>query len=113
MTPAGVTLQERFDVYERSHRHPLNRACHALGIPLILASLPLFLFHWPLALALFLGGWAFQLVGHFVFERNLPEFFRSPVYLAVGPLYFVRKLLRREAPPSPRTGSPPGRPRGR
>ncbi len=78
--------------YKAKHRHPLNRLTHAVGIPMIVVSLPLFLFDWRWALALFVLGWAFQFLGHAI-EGNSPAFFGNPVYLIVGPLWLARKAL--------------------
>jgi uncharacterized membrane protein YGL010W len=61
------THEQWISQYASSHQHPINRACHTLGIPTILLSLPIFLasifFHplWPYALALFLIGWIFSI----------------------------------------------------
>ncbi len=82
------------DDYKAKHTHPLNRLTHSVGIPLIVVSLPLFLFKWRLALALFVAGWILQFVGHFI-EGNQPAFFHNPVYLLVGPWWLARRLLRR------------------
>ncbi len=78
--------------YKAKHTHPLNRLTHSIGIPLIVVSLPLFLFSWRWALALFVAGWVLQFVGHFI-EGNQPAFFRNPVYLLVGPLWLARRAL--------------------
>jgi uncharacterized membrane protein YGL010W len=78
--------------YKAKHRHPLNRLTHSFGIPMIVISLPLFLFNWRWALALFVVGWILQFVGHAI-EGNQPAFFRNPVYLLVGPLWLVRRTL--------------------
>jgi uncharacterized membrane protein YGL010W len=140
------TLRSHFDDYAAFHRTAGNKACHALGIPLIvlsslalLAQVPLFsilgftvtlaeasialftvyyltldlalgavmltayvvldalgraLPPWP-ALALFVGGWILQGVGHYVYEKNSPAFFRSFVHLAVGQLWILAKATRR------------------
>lgn len=80
--------------YRRDHQHPVNRGTHAIGIPMIIISLPLFFFHWEWALGLFVAGWVFQLIGH-AFEGKKPTFFSNPLYLFVGPYYFLRKLLRK------------------
>ena len=77
--------------YKAGHRHPVNHATHLVGIPLIVASLPLVFFNWRWALGLFVAGWIFQFIGHAV-EGNKPAFFSNPVYLLVGPLWFVRRL---------------------
>lgn len=76
--------------YRAKHRHPLNKLCHSLGIPMIVVSLPLFFLTWRLALGLFLLGWILQFVGHAI-EGNRPAFFRSPIYLLVGPLWLIHR----------------------
>jgi uncharacterized membrane protein YGL010W len=78
------------DNYKEKHQHPLNRLTHSIGIPLIVISLPVFLFSWRLALAMFVVGWILQFVGH-VIEGNQPAFFTNPIYLLVGPLWLLKK----------------------
>jgi uncharacterized membrane protein YGL010W len=86
--------------YARSHQHPVNRFCHTIGIPLIVVSLPLFVVAlvvpgwWPVALTLFVAGWVFQLVGHYV-ERKPPEFFRDWRFLFVGLRWWFAKIRGR------------------
>lgn len=79
--------------YRSKHQHPLNRLCHAVGIPLILISVPLLFYSWRWALAVFVVGWIFQFVGHFI-EGNQPAFFRHPVYLLVGPWWLIRRAAQ-------------------
>lgn len=86
--PASSFIEE----YKAKHRHPLNKLTHSIGIPAIVVSLPLFFFDWRWALALFVGGWVLQFVGHFI-EGNQPAFFRNPVFLLVGPLWLARRAL--------------------
>ena len=76
--------------YRAKHRHPVNKLCHTIGIPMIVISLPLFFFSWRWALALFIIGWILQFVGHAI-EGNQPAFFKNPVYLLIGPLWLVRR----------------------
>jgi uncharacterized membrane protein YGL010W len=78
------------DSYKSTHRHPINKLCHTIAIPIITISWPLFFFRWRLALALFITGWALQFVGHAI-EGNRPAFFRNPIYLLVGPWWLVRR----------------------
>ena len=78
--------------YKAKHQHPLNRLTHSVGIPMIVVSLPLFLFDWRWALALFIIGWILQFVGHAI-EGNQPAFFRNPVYLLVGPVWLLRRAV--------------------
>lgn len=82
--------QDFLSNYKAKHQHPLNKLCHSIGIPMIVVSLPLFLFDWRWALGLFIVGWILQFVGHAI-EGNQPAFFRNPIYLLVGPLWLVRR----------------------
>ena len=142
----STTLRSHFDDYAAFHRTAGNKACHALGIPIIvlstlalLARVPLFLlFGWTVtlaeivvalftvyyltldvalaafmltayvlldvigraippgpALAMFVGGWILQGVGHYVYEKNSPAFFRNFVHLAVGQLWILAKATGR------------------
>ena len=119
--------------YAKYHTHPMNRLCHAFGIPLIVlcvvrwtqfggsffpwASVVLLLYvFWSVPLALmmaaavfgmaavapflhpwfvaflFLLGWAFQFVGHSVFEGRSPAFTKNLVHLLVGPVWVLEEL---------------------
>ncbi len=83
--------------YSSSHQHPVNRACHTLGIPTILLSIPVFVlaifFHRLLivAIVLFAVGWVFQFVGH-AFEGKPPEFFQDWRFLFVGVRWWWAKI---------------------
>ena len=76
--------------YKAKHRHPLNKLMHSVGIPMIVVSLPMFIFNWRWGLGLFVVGWILQFAGHLI-EGNQPAFFRNPVYLLVGPLWLLRR----------------------
>ncbi|HYK20117.1 MAG TPA: DUF962 domain-containing protein [Pyrinomonadaceae bacterium] len=78
--------------YKAKHQHPANRALHTIGIPMITVSWLGFFFNWRWALALFVVGWICQFVGHAI-EGNQPAFFKNPVYLLVGPVWFVRRAF--------------------
>ena len=86
--------------YAGSHQHPVNRLCHTIGIPLIALSVPLFGLAlavsrlWPLPVALFAIGWAFQFVGH-AFERKAPEFLKDWRFLFVGLRWWLAKVRGR------------------
>ena len=86
--------------YAQSHQHPVNRALHTLGIPLIALSLPLFVVavfaegFWPVPLALFVVGWVLQFVGHAA-EGKPPEFFRDWRFLLVGLRWWIAKMRGR------------------
>ncbi|MDO8520350.1 MAG: DUF962 domain-containing protein [Deltaproteobacteria bacterium] len=81
--------------YREKHQHPVNRALHSVGIPMIVISLPLFFWNWKIALALFVLGWILQFVGH-VFEGKPPAFFSNPVYLFTGVYWWVKKMFSKK-----------------
>lgn len=91
--------------YAQSHQHPVNRACHTVGIPMIALSILLAIAGafvaapastrvWIVAIALFVAGWIFQFVGH-AFEHKPPEFLRDPRFLFVGLRWWLAKLRGR------------------
>jgi uncharacterized membrane protein YGL010W len=83
--------------YSESHQHPVNRACHAVGIPMIVLSIILGIatigFHalWPVALALFVLGWVLQFIGHAV-EGKQPAFFSDWRFLLAGVKWWFVKM---------------------
>jgi uncharacterized membrane protein YGL010W len=139
-------LRSYFDDYAAHHATAGNRACHQVGIPLIvlssfallgklqlfavggftvtaaellLAAVTVYYFTldralalmmaaasalmiaagrfigpWP-ALALFVFGWILQFVGHYVYEKRSPAFFRNLTHLLVGPLWILAKATGR------------------
>ncbi len=87
-----MLMKDYLAQYEQSHQNPTNQKCHAIGIPLILISLPLFFFDWRWALGCFAAGWIFQFVGHH-YEGKQPSFFSNLIFLGVGPVWLVRKLI--------------------
>lgn len=84
---------ELFRSYEQDHQDPRNQACHKVGIPMILASLPLgaSIVGLPLAVPLFTVGWGFQFTGHF-FEGKAPSFVSDRRSLLVGALWWFEKV---------------------
>jgi uncharacterized membrane protein YGL010W len=143
MTPA---LRAHFNDYAAFHGTPGNKACHYIGIPLIvltlftfLSSVPLFalggytvtlaevvltlvtlyyltldpllalmmaivstglivlsrMIPIPAAVALFVIGWIFQYVGHYVYEKKAPAFYQNATHLLVGPLWILAKATGR------------------
>ena len=80
-------LRDYLVEYAADHAQLGTRLTHMIGIPMIVASLPLLPLNPPLGGALFIGGWALQLIGHYVFEKNSPSFFADPVNLLIGVLW--------------------------
>lgn len=94
------SMQEWVGQYAESHQHPVNRACHTIGIPLIALSIPLFVValfvagFWKIPLAMFVVGWIFQFAGHAV-EGKPPEFLRDWRFLFVGLRWWFAKVQGR------------------
>ena len=75
---SGVTARDEWIVrYENSHQHPVNRACHTVGIPMIvlallLGAVSIFVPRLRVAaLVMFALGWVLQFIGH-AFEGKAP-----------------------------------------
>ena len=96
----GRTHEQWIRQYASSHTHPVNRACHSFGIPMIVISLGLglaaLLIHglWEYAAGLFVLGWILQFVGH-AFEGKEPEFFHDWRFLLVGVRWWWAKMRGR------------------
>lgn len=84
---------ELMDKYRDDHSDPRNQLCHSIGIPMIMASIPLGLtiVGLPMAVPLFTVGWGFQFAGHY-FEKKPPSFVNDKRSLLVGPLWWLRKM---------------------
>jgi uncharacterized membrane protein YGL010W len=78
--------------YKADHKNVLNQACHSIGIPMIVSSIPVAatVVGLPLAVGMFTTGWAFQFAGHH-FEGNDPSFFGDRRNLLVGVLWWAEK----------------------
>ena len=85
--------------YAEAHRHPMNRFCHSIGIPMIALSivlLPLAFVraYWAVPVMLFVVGWVFQFIGH-AYERKPPEFVKDWRFLFVGLRWWMAKMKGR------------------
>lgn len=78
--------------YDHEHTNPWNKVLHAIGIPIILAGILLFMLtYWRIGLALFVGGWIFLFAGHRI-EGNKPAFFQGVIYFLVGPIWIAKEI---------------------
>lgn len=92
---AATMAKPTFDDYMRSyhddHQHPMNRLTHLVGIPMIVASLPIMAKKPLRGLGMFTLGWVFQFAGH-AFEGKAPSFVaRDWKYLAIGPVWIANE----------------------
>jgi len=70
--PADAPFEEKMAYYRSQHTTAGVRATHLVGIPAVTVSLPLMLGRPRVGVPMFLGGWALQVLGHKVFEKNSP-----------------------------------------
>jgi uncharacterized membrane protein YGL010W len=100
------SLREYMADYAKEHTQLGTKLTHMVGIPMIALSIPLAVVNPPMAGGLFVGGWALQIVGHSVFEKNKPAFFRDPYYLLVGPVWATVEWLQLFRLPVPEALTP-------
>lgn len=62
------------------------------GVILVMGALAVYC-SLAMSLALFVLGWAFQFVGHGIYEKKSPAFARNLVHLLVGPMWVLREGL--------------------
>lgn len=87
------------DFYEKTHKDRTNRVLHIAGIPLIVGGAAGLLLSTPFrptwlgSAAAFAAGWALNIAGHAVFEKNAPAFTEDPLSFVAGPVWDVQQLL--------------------
>ena len=92
--PAGADFFAKRDYYRSQHRSAGIRATHLVGIPTVAFSLPLVWARPKVGLPLFAAGWALQVAGHRVFEKNSPALANGPVsYQLVGLAYWAEEVV--------------------
>lgn len=68
-----------------------------LAIAMLVASVALYFIGRALPMsvnvALFVLGWIFQFIGHSVYEKRQPAFFRNLTHLFVGPLWILNDVV--------------------
>jgi len=76
-----------------------------LGLAIVVAAIPLLfiaaaiagsvsvVWVWVIAVALFVLGWALQIVGHQVFEGKRPTLLDNPVQMLISPMYIFARLF--------------------
>lgn len=85
--------------YEATHQNETNRTLHRMGIPVILGGAVGLLatrpYRWPwlISAAAFAGGWALNIVGHSLYEKNAPAFTDDPLSFVAGPVWDIQQML--------------------
>ncbi len=84
--------------YEQTHLHPVNRALHITGIPIIVGGTlgmiasPRYTPPWILSASAFTFGWTLNFIGHGVFEKNAPAFADDPLSFVAGPIWDLQQV---------------------
>jgi uncharacterized membrane protein YGL010W len=84
----SAPFAEKMAYYRSQHRSRGVRRTHLVGIPTVLFSLPLIPARPEIGLPMFLGGWAIQIAGHKLFERNNPALTGGPITYQLTGLAF-------------------------
>jgi hypothetical protein len=71
--PPDAPFADKMDYYRTQHTSKGVRASHLVGTPIIAAGLPLMFAKPRLGAPMFIGGWAMQILGHKLFEKNMPS----------------------------------------
>jgi hypothetical protein len=91
--------QKALEFYDATHRDPMNRKLHIIGIPFIVAgSLGLLVFPayrplWGVSAVSFVGGWVLNFIGHGRYEKNAPAFADDPLSFLAGPVWDFQQLF--------------------
>ena len=68
-----------------------------LGLAMLAVSIVMYIagsaMSMSLNVALFVLGWIFQGIGHSVYEKKSPAFFRNFVHLLIGPLWILNDVI--------------------
>ena len=91
---SGEFWTDAYANYLAEHRHPLNRATHFVGIPMLVSTpiAALVLWDWRWAAWGWIVGWIIQLLGHRI-EGNRPALLKRPISFVVGPLMVGVEML--------------------
>jgi hypothetical protein len=95
--------QRAIEFYEDTHKDPVNRKLHIIGIPMILGGTAgLLLFRpfrplWLLSMTSFTAGWVLNFIGHGVYEKKAPAFADDPLSFVAGPVWDFQQLFGNKA----------------
>jgi uncharacterized membrane protein YGL010W len=71
---------------------------YRLGLSMLLVAslfdvLARYVHQTPVAIGAFIVGWIFQGIGHSVYEKKSPAFFRNLIHLLISPIFLVNELF--------------------
>src|SRR3974377_147438 len=71
--PPEAPFADKMAYYRTQHTSKGVRATRLIGTPIIAAGMPLMFAKPKVGATMFIGGWAMQIIGHRLFEKNLPS----------------------------------------
>jgi hypothetical protein len=94
------SLAEFYPYYLSEHQNRTCRRLHFVGTSLALGCLMALLLtgQWIWFPAMFLCGYAFAWIGHFVFEKNRPATFKYPFYSFASDWIMFKDMLTGKIP---------------
>lgn len=90
-------FQCQLNEYRRQHSTKGCRITHMIGVPLIALSIPVSFFNKRLAAGMFVVGWIFQFIGHFVYQHNRPMIMtemRNPMTLLAALTFVTEEWVK-------------------
>ena len=90
-------FQSQLSYYRSQHRTTGCKVTHLVGVPMLADSVPLLLFSAKMAGRFFVAGWALQLIGHYVFEKNKPVLLSehgNPMVLAAALVFVTENWVK-------------------
>jgi uncharacterized membrane protein YGL010W len=92
--PSSAPFADKMAYYRSQHTTPGIRATHLVGIPAVTVSMPLMLGRPRVGVPMFLTGWALQVLGHKVFEKNSPALTKGFLtYQFCGLAYWCQEMV--------------------
>lgn len=103
--PRTAPFEEKMAYYRSQHTTRGVRATHLVGIPAVVAALPLVAARPRMGLPLFVAGWTLQVLGHRVFEKNSPALTKGVLtYQFCGLAFWCEEMAELVAGRSPLVG---------
>ncbi len=92
--PATASFHDKMAYYRSQHTTTGIRATHLVGIPTVAVSLPLLLAKPRTGAKAFAAGWALQVAGHKIFEKNSPALKNGPItYQLCGLAFWCEEVV--------------------
>ncbi|GAC1342116.1 MAG: DUF962 domain-containing protein [Candidatus Dormibacteria bacterium] len=92
--PATASFHDKMAYYRSQHTTTGIRATHLVGIPTVAVSLPLLVARPRTGLKAFAAGWALQVAGHLIFEKNSPALRNGPItYQLCGLAFWCEEVV--------------------